>query len=163
MDHPTLTSDHVRTNPIIISERHAHHSHLLQSAHMRLPVMCLKTEWLFYIHFLFHCTIQEGSLDIHLVYLPFHYCSQSKYRSDGSVSGYSCKILFIIYPLFLGEATSHKYWFIFLYATICNMLDHVDPLGSHNKLPLWSWYNIPKIILHDWLIFFDYRISALLF
>ena len=36
---------------------------------MRLPVMCLETEWLLYIQFLFHYTIQESSLDIHLVYL----------------------------------------------------------------------------------------------
>ena len=28
MDLPALTSDHVGTNPIVISERHAHHSHL---------------------------------------------------------------------------------------------------------------------------------------
>ena len=28
MAHPTLISDHVGTNPIIISERHAQHSHL---------------------------------------------------------------------------------------------------------------------------------------
>ena len=65
-------------------------------------------------------TIQESSLDIHLMYLPFHHCSQSKYRSYGSVSGYKCTIFFIIYSFFLGEATNHKYCFIFFYATIYN-------------------------------------------
>ena len=39
----------------------------LQSAYMRLSVMCLKTEWLFHIHFLFYYTIQESSLDIHRI------------------------------------------------------------------------------------------------
>ena len=65
-----------------------------------------------------------------------------KHSANGSIekckASYKCKSFFIIYSFFLGEATSHKYFFMFLYATICSMLDLVDPLGSHNRLPLWS-------------------------
>ena len=38
------------------------------------------------------------------------------------------------------------------------MLDLVDPFGSYNGLPFWSWDKIPNIILHDRLILFDHRI-----
>ena len=40
MSHPTLISNHVGTNPIIISERHAQHSHLTMWEH--LPQPCQK-------------------------------------------------------------------------------------------------------------------------
>ena len=123
--------------------------------------MCLKTEWLLHIHFLFHYTIQESSLDIHMVYLLFHHCNHSKYLSDGSVSGYRCKSFFIIYSFFLGEATSHKSCFIFFYVIVCSMLDLVDPFESYNRIPFWSWDNISNIILHDRLVFFDHNILPL--
>ena len=122
---------------------------------------CHVPEWLLYIHFLFHYTIQERSLDIHLVNLPFHQCSQSKYLSDGSVSGYMYTIFFIIYSFFLWEAMSHESCFIFLYVAICSMLDIVDPFGSYNRLPLSSWDNIANIILHGQLILFCHSILPL--
>ena len=37
MDHPTLTFDHVGTNPIIILERNAQHSHLTMWEHIPQP------------------------------------------------------------------------------------------------------------------------------
>ena len=40
MAHPALISDHLGTNPIIISERHAQHSHLTMWEH--LPQPCQK-------------------------------------------------------------------------------------------------------------------------
>ena len=42
--------------------------------------------------------------------------------SDRILSCYRCKSLLIIHPFLLGEATSHKSRFIFLYVVICNML-----------------------------------------
>ena len=97
--------------------------------------MCLKTEWLFYLHFLFYYTIQESSLDIHLVYLPLRHCSQSKDCSDGSVSGYRCKGLFIVYSLFLRESLSHKSCLILFNATVCSMLDLIVPLEVITNFP----------------------------
>ena len=47
----------------------------------------------------------------------------------------------------------------FLDASICCMLDLVDPFGGHQKLPLRSWNNIPHIILHDGLILLHHGIS----
>ena len=38
-------------------------------------------------------------------------------------------------------------------------IDLVDPFGSHCKLPLRSWNNIPHIILHDGLILLHHDIS----
>ena len=65
-----------------------------------------------------------------------------------------------LHNLFLpfGRSHNHNYLFIFLYAGIYNMLDLVDPLGSQNKLPLWSRENIPDIILHDRLVLLDHSI-----
>ena len=77
---------------------------------------------------------------------------------DRSVSGYRCKGFFIIYSFFLWEVTGHESCFIFLYTAICSMLDLVDLVGSYNRLPFWSWDNIPNIILHDRLILFDHSI-----
>ena len=47
----------------------------------------------------------------------------------------------------------------FLDASICCMLDLVDPFGGHHKLPLRSWNNILHIILHDGLILLHHGIS----
>ena len=47
----------------------------------------------------------------------------------------------------------------FLDASICCMLDLVDPFGGHHKLPLRSRNNIPHIILHDGLILLHHGIS----
>ena len=43
-------------------------------------------------------------------------------------------------------------------ATIYNMLDLVDPFGSHNTLPFWSRDHIPDIIIHDRLELLDHSI-----
>ena len=47
----------------------------------------------------------------------------------------------------------------FVDASICCMLDRVDPFGGHHKLPLRSRNNMPHIILHDGLILLHHGIS----
>ena len=68
------------------------------------------------------------------------------------------EFLFIVYSFFLGETSSNKSCFIFFYAIVFSMLDLVDPSRSYDRLPFWSWDNIPNIVLHDRLIFFDHSI-----
>ena len=111
--------------------------------------MCLKSQWLLHVHFLFNYTIQECCLDVHLVYLLFYYRDQCKYGFDGSVSCYECKCLLAIYAIFLGEAMHHEPCLLFFNATICNMLDLVDPLRSYNELLFWSRNYLLDIILHN--------------
>jgi hypothetical protein len=59
----------------------------------------------------------------------------------------------LVYSLYLREFSSHKSIFVLFDALdVSCVFDLIDPLGSHHRLPLRSWNNIPHIILHDGLI-----------
>jgi len=130
----------------------------IQSANMCFPIICLECLWFIHIHFLFHYTIKEGCLYIHLMYLPFHYLSYRKYSSNRSVSCHRVKGLFIIYSFFLGEPTSHKYFLVLINTTICWMFHLLDPFGTHNWFLFWYWNNIQSIILNDGIVFLNHGI-----
>ena len=44
----------------------------MQSAYMRLPILHIKPLWLLNIHLLLYNSIEEGSLDVHLMDIPTH-------------------------------------------------------------------------------------------
>ena len=97
------------------------------------------------------------------IWCTFHFITttNAKYRSDGSVSCYGCKCLLVVYAFFLGEAMHHEPYLVFFNATICSMLDLVDPLQSHDRLPLWSQNYLPYIIIHNRLVLLNHGILPL--
>ena len=103
------------------------HTRLFKSANMILLLMCLEALWLLYVHFLLYHTVQERSLDIHLVNLPSHLHCQRDDGSDRSVSRYWSKSFFIVNAFLLGIPLGYKSCLEFLYAAICSIFDLLDP------------------------------------
>jgi hypothetical protein len=60
---------------------------------------------------------------------------------------YWIKCLIIDNSLCLREISGFRSHFVFLDTSISCMLDLIDPLGSHHRLPFWSLNNILYIIL----------------
>lgn len=87
---------------------------------------------------------------------------ETKDNSNGSVPGDLSESLFVVHSLLLGEPSRHKPCFVLLDASICNMLDLVEPPETHHWLPLWSWHNVSYIILHDGGVLLHHGISPYL-
>jgi hypothetical protein len=126
---------------------------------MRLLHMYHETIWMLDVYFFLNLSIEKGCLYIHLMYSPTHGCCRGNNHPDRSVSSNMSKCFFIIYSLHLRESSSNKSHFVPLDALVNYVFDLLDPFGSHYKLPLRSWNNIPHIILQDGLILLHHGIS----
>jgi len=124
---------------------------------MCTQILHFESLWLLYIYLLFNDSIKEFCLHIgHLVRLPFHLCCKSYDGSNGGIPCYWRKSFFIVKSLFLRETPSHKPGFVFLYTSICCMLDLINLLWGDHNFVFRSWNHVPYIILHNRMVLFSH-------
>jgi hypothetical protein len=87
---------------------------------------------------------------------------------DGNVMGLVDQVSHHRNFVCLWESSSYRSHFVYLDTFISCMFDLIDPLGSHHRLPFWSWKNISYIILLrysgiilSWHIAIPYHMSLL--
>ena len=72
-----------------------------------------------------------------------------------------CKCVFVVYALFLWEASCYEYFLVSHDVSIYCMMDILDPYGVHYEIPFRSRHHILEIILLE-LVLFDHSLLPFL-